>query len=137
MGAKDAMRIENWETELYSYLEASKSLQFEWGVNDCALWASSFVDKITGSAFADNWRGLYNDEDGANALMAGRGFANCEAVADSLAESKPVKRAGRGDIVLHPSGALGICDGRKSYFLTPDKGLAAILTVSCKKAWKV
>ena len=131
------MRIEHWEDELYAYIEASKDLQFEWGQNDCSLWAAAFVDNITGSSIVNDWRGLYGDEDTANLLMLERGFANCEMVADSIAPSKSVKMASRGDIVLHQSGALGICDGRKSFFLTPEKGLVSALTVTCKKAWGI
>lgn len=131
------MRIENWEGVLYEYLEASKDLQFQWGKNDCCLWAAKFVDSITGSNIAIDWIGLYGDEDGANLLMLERGFTSCEMVMESLAISKPIKMAGRGDIVQHKNGALGICDGRKSYFLTPNNGLGAVLTISCKKAWRI
>lgn len=131
------MRIESWSEELYAYLEASKDLRFEWGVNDCALWASSFVDRITGSEIATQWRGQYSSEDGAHALMLARGFTSCEKIADFHLAAKPISMAGRGDLVLHQCGALGICDGRRSYFLTPDKGLGAVPTTTCQKAWKV
>lgn len=131
------MRIDNWEQVLADYLTASQTLQFEWGKNDCALWASSFVDMVTGQAIAEGWRGFYDSEAGANALMLERGFANCEAIADYHLQQKPLKMASRGDLVLHPCGALGICDGRRSYFLSPDRGFSAMLTIQCKKAWEV
>lgn len=131
------MRIDGWENILYDYLNKSKDLCFEWGANDCALWASSFVDLITGSNYASDWRGLYNTEEGAASLMAERGFANCEAIADNYLQEKILKLASRGDLVLHETGALGICAGRISYFLTPNSGLVAVMTRTCKKAWEV
>jgi hypothetical protein len=131
------MKQQGWEVKLYEYLEASKNLEFEWGQNDCSLWAAKFVDSVTGSIIANDWLGLYGNEDSANLLMLERGFINCEMVADSIADSKRIKLASRGDIVLHESGALGICDGRKSYFLTPEKGLVSVLTITCKKAWSI
>lgn len=130
------MRIDKWEDALADYLAVSQSLTFEWGVNDCSLWAARWVDLVTGSNHALDWQGLYGDEESANALMLERGFVNCEAIADANLSIKHVKKAGRGDLMLHESGALGICDGRRSYFLAPT-GLSAVLTITCKKAWTV
>lgn len=131
------MRTEGWEKSLYDYLEASKNTPFVWGQSDCAIWASSFVDTITGSSHASEWVGLYDDEEGATELMLARGYANPEAIADAFLDTKPVKTAQRGDLVLHPCGALGLCAGRLSYFLTPTKGLVATMTNACAKAWTV
>lgn len=131
------MRIGNWENELVNYLEISNSISFEWGQNDCCLWVSKFVDKIKGYNNSKDWIGLYDTEEGANALMQSRGFADTAAIADSVLPVKPLKQAKRGDIILHPCGALGICDGRRSYFLTPDKGLSVMLTLQCVKAWEL
>jgi len=131
------MRVNNWEQILADYLQSSQNIQFEWGQNDCALWASTFADLVNGTSIAEDWRGLYGDEEGANDLMLERGFANCGDIADSHFTSKPLKRASRGDMVMIASGALGICDGRRSYFITPQKGLGAVLTLSCIKAWAV
>ena len=40
------------------------------------------------------------------------------------------------DIVLHPQGCLGICDGLVSYFLMVD-GVTRLHTHHCRAAWKV
>jgi len=130
------MRKDGWELMLHNYIEASRGLSFVWGENDCALWASSWVDLCTGSAHASEWAGLYDTEEGAKELMLERLCANVDEVATSILLRKSVKMAQRGDLVLF-SGALGICDGRKSYFLTPEKGLVCVLTVQCAKAWAV
>ena len=129
------MRKQGWELVLADYLLAKP--EFRWGVNDCALWVSSFCDDVTGSDHARKWLGRYDDEAGALALMAERGYANPEAVADANLKPKSILLAGRGDCVLHPQGALGLCDGRRSYFLTEDRGLIAWPTLKCLKAWEI
>lgn len=131
------MRIEGWDAVLVEYLRAAEQLSFEWGQNDCALWASGYVDRVTGSNHADAWRGLYHTEEGALALMAERGFADPCAIADSILKRRPLRLAKRGDLVLHPTGALGICDGRRSYFLMPERGISPFPTLQCVKAWEV
>lgn len=130
------MRFSNWDLTLSAYIESSKSTVFEWGVNDCALWASRFVALITGSEHAVAWQGLYDTEETAAALMLARGFSGVEAIADSILDIVPVKLAQRGDLILF-AGALGICDGRKSYILTLEQGMVSVLTTRCLKAWKV
>jgi hypothetical protein len=131
------MRNQGWEQALYDYLEASKNTPFIWGQTDCAIWASTFVDQITGTNHAAQWAGLYDTEEGATALMIARGYANPEAIADAALTSRPVKTAQRGDLMLHPCGALGLCAGRLSYFLTPTHGLTPLPTTHCTKAWAV
>jgi hypothetical protein len=42
----------------------------------------------------------------------------------------------RGDIMLHPQGMLGICDGAHAYFLT-ERGVTRIEFMKCVKAWSV
>lgn len=130
------MRIETWDVSLIEYLDAAKNITFEWGVNDCALWASSFVDLITGSNYAADWINQYTNEEEAIALMTSRGFASYEEIADSHLPIIKTRQASRGDLVLHESGALGICDGRRSWFLGAS-GIGAVLTLSCVKAWRV
>jgi len=131
------MKNEGWEKLFYQYIEDSRALSFSWGEHDCALWAAGFVDLATGSSLTEQWAGFYDTEEGADALLHERGFADLEALADSLGTPVPIKKAQRGDIVLHASGALGICGGRRSHFLTVDNGLVAVMTLTCIKAWSI
>lgn len=129
------MRRQGWELVLADYLLAKPV--FRWGVNDCALWVSFFCDAVTSSDHASRWQSRYDDEAGAVALMAERGYANPEAIADANLKAIPIQLARRGDCVLHPQGALGLCDGRRSYFLTENRGLTAWPTLKCLKAWEI
>jgi hypothetical protein len=131
------VRKENWEYLLAEYVRQSQELEFAWGTNNCALWASRWVDTATDSGYAADWEGQYDSAEAAQAFMESRGFANPEAIADEHLATRPsVAYARRGDLVLHPDGALGICNGRASVFLIAH-GVTAFPTTRCLKAWEV
>lgn len=133
----ESVRLPGWEQILRTYLTESKSQPFEWGETDCCLWVARYVDAVTGTKHAIEWRGLYSTEPGAQALMQSRGFASPESIADAYLRCKPVSLASRGDVVSFEGGALGICAGRHSYFFVEGKGLSALPTLKCKSAWEV
>lgn len=128
------MRAENWPALLARHLDTPRP--FAWGTCDCALWAADWVRDCTGADPAGGWRGTYKTGRGAKAKLAAAGFSGVEALADSFLPSKPLPLAGRGDVVLHPSGALGVCNGLKSHFLTAS-GMLAEDTLACSQAWTV
>lgn len=43
------MRAEDWPEALADYVDAHRSVPFEWGVNDCATFAAGAVHAITGT----------------------------------------------------------------------------------------
>ncbi len=130
------MKKAGWESALYEYVAHSKDVVFTWGENDCCLWVARFVDKVCDTDYASLFDGKYNTAAGATALMQSKGFSSTEEVADAYFHSIPRAYAQRGDIVLHPQGALGICTGRKSFFLK-EEGLTEIDTLECQKAWEI
>ena len=131
------MRIEGWDLILNYYIRTSQSLVFSWGENDCCLWVARFADLITNSNLEAKLKNKYNTSRGAQKIMQENGFKNTSQVADCYFSAKPLSMAMRGDIVMHKDGALGICDGRKSYFLLETSGLIAANTNDCLKAWGV
>lgn len=130
------MRNQRWESTLASYLEQSSKIAFQWGVNDCALWVARYYDQLTGSTLSDEWAGLYDTEEGADQLLQERGYKSVTDIVDVFLPSKSLKFAQRGDIVAF-NGALGICDGRRSYILTKERGMFPILTSNCQRIWTV
>ncbi len=131
------MRNEGWESLLNEHIEQAQGIVFEWGMNDCALWAADWVNKATGNDFASQWRGLYTSEAELTALMAERELELPGDIADDVGlPLMDVPFAQRGDIVQHPQGCLGICNGVHSYFLM-ERGVTRIRTKDCVKAWKV
>ncbi|MBP3958333.1 hypothetical protein J8F10_24050 [Gemmata sp. G18] len=130
------MRTEGWESLLNEYVAASAGKEFDWGEHDCGLWSGTWVLLCTGRDFVSRWKGTYRTTRGAKLAMARLGFNGVEAVAADALEEKPVPLARRGDLVLHPQGALGICNGRVSHFVTAS-GLTTIDTLACTRAWGV
>lgn len=129
------MRPEGWENMLASYIANSADLPFVWGESDCALWVCGWIKMLTGTDYAEPFRGRYDSEQGAKAALAELGFESLEDLASERLIETPIRFAQRGDIVLSPTGALGICNGIKSHFLSRE-GLIPIATFSCLKAWR-
>lgn len=58
-------RNKNWRDKLVETLDEKASLEFTWGQNDCALFASDLMESMTGVDPAGWFRGKYDTELGA------------------------------------------------------------------------
>lgn len=130
------MRPEGWESMLAGHIEEAKEKTFAWGTHDCILWCADWVKKLTGEDLATDYRGQYESEEQAAGVIAAMGFDSLPQLVDHHLASVPVKRAQRGDIMLHPMGMLGICGGAYAYFVT-ENGITKISFTLCHKAWRV
>ena len=128
------MRVSGWESRLAAYLENAPA--FQWGENDCALWAAKWVAECTGDDHTGEWLGYYRTERGAKIRMTRLGYRGVAAIASAHLSEIPLSLAGRGNLILHPQGSLGICAGLHSHFLTVD-GMTTERTLNCLEAWKV
>ena len=128
------MRLDGWEKRLNEYL--STVGPFEWGTNDCCLFAANAVVVITGKDYAKEYRG-YKTAKGALSKLKDLGV---EGVATkALGEPKPPAFAQRGDVVAVKTGdeiALGICIGAKIAAVGQD-GLIMLPLSEALKAWSV
>lgn len=129
------MRRANWPRLLAEALAAAKDTPFAWGSHDCALFAADVVLAITGADHGAVFRGRYRTANGAARALKKQGFAGLPDYLDSIFTRRPVSYARRGDVVLY-DGAMGICDGGTSWFVTAD-GLTPIPTLTCETAWGV
>jgi hypothetical protein len=130
------VRPEGWEHQLYLHILEGKTTPFAWGTHDCVLWCADWVHKLTGNDYADDFRGKYATEEAAAEVLKALGVHSYSDLAGRFLEIVPVIRARRGDIMLHPQGMLGICDGAHAYFLTVD-GVTRIAFDRCLQAWSV
>jgi hypothetical protein len=80
-------------------------------------------------------RGRYKTRAGAYRLIKKRGESLTHCV-DQQLERVPVKLAKRGDLMMF-QGAVGICFGVQSFFITEKDGLAGVPTLRCELAWAV
>lgn len=121
---------------LREYINYHRKQPFQWGLNDCCLFAAKWVDLIKGLKTADGWIGAYSDKEGAYKTIIQKGFNGVESIADSHLLRISVKSAKRGDLVSI-DGCLGVCDGRLSWFYIEGRGLSPLYTSRCNSAWGV
>lgn len=119
-------RVDNWPLVLAHFIEARRNQPFEWGVNDCCLFASDWVRACTGTDPADGIRGTY-----ASALSAARvisAHGGMIGLVQKLGEPlgmNPVHAlsASRGDLVIQDNGkgaSLGIVLGPCAAFVAAE-----------------
>jgi len=128
------MRFDNWEKLLNDYL--SQVGPFEWGANDCCLFAANGVLAMTGEDYAKPYRG-YKTAKGALGKLKDIGVNG--AATKALGEPKPPTLAKRGDVVSFESGdglALGLCIGAKIAAVGQD-GLIMLPMNQALQAWSV
>jgi hypothetical protein len=137
------MRYPDWEVRLAEYLEPLRDQPFQWGVNDCAIFAAGAVKAMTGT---DPMRGLrgYRSDAAAERTLRERGQGTLIRTLNAMFERVPVGMAHRGDLVL-VEGALGIAMGDVAFQVGQHgthEGLIrqprVVAGVSnWKKAWRV
>jgi hypothetical protein len=131
------MRKHNWAEKLNLFLK--QDFAFDWATCNCALFAADAVEAMTGVDFAVDYRGLKTKKSIVKKLK--KDFGDVESGATALL-GKPLspKFARRGDVVSYDfseGAALGICNGKQSYFVAEDKGLISIPTVETRKTWHI
>lgn len=65
-------RKQGWEKAFSDYLIAQRAAPFEWGVNDCVLFAAKGLEVITGLNFYEQYL-PYSDEAQAQEIMDANG----------------------------------------------------------------
>lgn len=122
--------------EITSYIEEARKKGFVWGDNDCALFANNMLVRIFN--FPDvgaKFRGKYNDYKSATKYLKSIGYKNIADIAAQHGEE--IFRPELGAIVLDKkTGALGICLGQYSYFLTMGSCLVSYPTLMVERMWR-
>lgn len=118
--------LENWPDQLDIFNECQRTTPFEWGKNDCCLFAANWVALATGHDPAATYRGSYRSALGAARHL--RKAGGIIAVADAQLTPFAVTRcqpafAGRGSVVVAEVDkrlALGVSYGDKGLFISPE-----------------
>ena len=129
------MRLEGWEKRLNNHLETIG--KFEWGTNDCCMFAVGCVEAITGVNYGKPYKG-YKSKIGAAKRLSEHGGVDGIAT-ECLGNPKSPKMAKRGDVVMFNSGsenALGICVGGK-IAAVGEQGLMFFGMEKAIKVWSV
>ena len=142
-------KIEHWATRsFHDFLLSRATAPFQWGTNDCCLFAADAILATTGTDIADDFRGLYNDETSAFALIqsvtggttVADAAAHC-AAKHGLVENTHPLMAKRGDLVVIANGETFICgvihlNGRHVVSVT-EHGLVRLPITNVVRSWSV
>jgi hypothetical protein len=137
------MRFRDWQERLDQAIDAARNQSFSYGSFDCALFAASCVEAMTGVDYAAELRG-YDSRIDAYRIVAK--FGSLEAMITSLLQREPMhpSRATIGDVVLasvdlapgESGDCIGVCTGVR--FRAPtEKGLAAFSMSAARLAWRI
>lgn len=136
-------RLPDWRKRLSEFLVLRPSREFEWG-DDCVLgMVFPAILAMTGTDMGAEFRGRYDSEAGAAALIAELGHANLgDALAARLPEIHP-SQAHIGDVAMVPTGggglfpeASGIVNGDRIMVLAPN-GIASVNLMRAVRAFRV
>jgi hypothetical protein len=129
------MRHQDWEKRLDDFLKNVGP--FEWGANDCCMFAVNAVEAITGDDHGKPYRGY---KTGLGAARRLEKFSGAEGIASiELGAPKPVNLAKRGDVISLQNGEniiLGICLGVKIAAIS-EEGLTFFSMSVARNAWSV
>lgn len=103
------MRKESWPSDLNAFIQTVGP--FQWGQNDCCLFAANAVECITGVDPAKKYRG-YKTKLGAAKKL--KGMTIDEVWTKEFGEPINPKLLQRGDVVLFQNGqdqSVGVCLG--------------------------
>lgn len=128
-------RITTWEQALSDYIESKRSEPFEYGVNDCCLFAAGAVEVMTGVDPMPEFRGQYDSLLSSAKALKSIGEGTLEATIDAKFPEVEIGRAQRGDLALFDD-SIGVVAGSFAWFVSDD-GLERIPRSMWQKTWSV
>lgn len=129
------IRISNWETALSEYINVMRHVPFEYGINDCCMFAAGAVEAMTGIDAMAEFRGKYDSALSAAKALRDIGNGSLEATIDDKFPEVVISQAKRGDIALFDD-SLGIVSGSFAWFVSDD-GLERVQRADWQKTWSV
>jgi len=133
-------RPPGWEHRLQQCVADTAALPFCYGQHDCAQFAARAIAAVTGEPVAAPLLARYRSQTGARRLVNKHGGLD-KLASTVLGAPVAATYARRGDIVYQATddgmGALGVCLGRVSVFLSADGGQVRIDTLHAACAWRV
>jgi hypothetical protein len=129
------MRISTWEESLSDYIVNKRHEPFEYGTNDCCLFAAGAVEAITGEDPMSEFRGQYDSLKTSLKAIKDIGAGTLEATMDAKFPEVSIGYAQRGDLAFFDD-SIGVVMGGFAYFVSDD-GLERIPRELWNKCWSV
>ena len=125
---------------IYKY----KNNSFEWGEIDCCIFTASIVEEFF-NIDLPYWKNVitYSSEKGAMKALKKLGCKDLIDLPEIILNTKrkPISEVKLGEPVYYINekgrGILGICNGKRAYFLQRGGGLTARNIEECKYCWRV
>ena len=137
MGVSDAPKpLSGWRTGFDALIQSRLSAPFEWGRNDCCIFAADAAKEITGIDHAADVRGSYANERSAVRVLSRLGGVAAVAARGGQDCSPLMARVGDVCLVMQgPREALAVCVG--GLLVAPcERGLGAMPLNSAIRAWR-
>jgi hypothetical protein len=130
-------RVREWQSRLAAVVSERMTAPFEWGRNDCCLFAADCVKAMTGRDPAADARGYTDEREAARIIKKLGGLGAIAATRAGGPEIAPML-ARIGDVVYGTLGrdCLGICTG-ETWHAPGEHGLLAAPMSTVKRAWRV
>lgn len=132
-------RLPDAPQRFHALLSARWAMPFEWGHNDCVLWAADAVQALLGQDPAEPLRGHYATAAGAARVLrdlTGRGGPRALAGAVLGRQLAAPLLAGVGDVGYTESGTLAVCIGQ-GWTAPGRSGLVLLPLQAAAVAWRV
>jgi hypothetical protein len=134
-------RIENWPLLLSAFLRARRDVPFQWGENDCVMFAADAVRAITGVDYAAGWRGTYStEEQAADLLKSGGGIDSIITDALGIKGTRNLLLGRRGDVVTCKTSfgrVAGIIDDTGQRIAVPMTDEKTLVRLPLNMGWRV
>jgi hypothetical protein len=129
------MRVAIWEEALSDYISNKRDEPFQYGVNDCCMFAAGAVEAMTGVDPMEEFKGTYSDLRGSIKVLKEIGEGDLETTLDNKFEEVAISYAQRGDLAFFDE-SVGVIMGSFAYFVS-DEGLERIPREMWEKCWSV
>lgn len=130
-------RFNDWPTQLANFLLEKQKQPFEWGSNDCCLFAADAILAMGGQDVAKDVRGRYKTAIGAHRIMKKLGAGSLvELLTQRLGEPDGVIT--RGSIIVVESNSEQVAGVfyQKPWALT-ERGLQGMSLESVVQSWSL
>jgi hypothetical protein len=129
------MRLSDWEMQLSEYVLSKKNQPFEYGVNDCCLFAAGAVEAMTGENPIPEFIGAYDSLKTSIKALKTIGAGTLEKTMDAKFTEIQIGYAQTGDLAFH-DGSIGVIIDSDALFVSDD-GLVRISRDKWCKIWSV
>ena len=130
-------RLHDWPTQVAQFLLSKRNEPFQWGENDCCLFAADAIIAMGGEDVAEDVRGRYKTAIGARRIMKNLG---ANSVVELLVQrlGQPDGMLVRGAIVAVESDDQQVAGVfyQKPWVLT-ERGLQGMPIESVIKSWSL